>query len=101
MTALNPAEENRDLPPMNPNEYKCAMCRGVFEKEWTDEEAVAELQEDFGAVPIEDCAVICDDCYQKVRPDANPCALDEEPMPPLHSRALSLFTFCSIHFFTP
>lgn len=57
---------------MNLNEYQCAMCRGVFEYAWTEEEAVAEKERDFRAVPLEDCAVICDDCYQRVRPDTHP-----------------------------
>ena len=50
---------------MKDNEYKCAMCGGVFEKGWTDEEAMEEYKEnDFPdtGTPLE---VICDDCYQE------------------------------------
>jgi hypothetical protein len=36
----------------------------VFDLGWSDEEARAELKETFGNVPIEDCAIVCDDCYQ-------------------------------------
>ncbi len=51
---------------MNPNEYKCAVCHGVFEKGQTDEEAEAELKETFGDVPVEECDIVCDDCWQKM-----------------------------------
>ena len=47
-----------------PNEYRCAVCKGVFEKAWTDEEADAERISNFPDVPKEECATICDDCYQ-------------------------------------
>lgn len=50
---------------MKENEYQCAMCGGIFEKEWTDEEAEAELKEIFGDVPKENCGIVCDDCYKK------------------------------------
>jgi len=58
--------------PLKPNEYRCALCQGVFDKGWTDEEAQAELQRDFGNVPTESQMTVCDDCYQKACPDANP-----------------------------
>lgn len=48
------------------------MCRGVFQKAWTDAEAKAEMERDYGDVPVEMCDVICDHCYQKVRPDTHP-----------------------------
>jgi hypothetical protein len=53
------------LSAMKPNEYKCAACGGVFEKGWSDEEALAELDATFG-VPVEDCALVCDDCYREM-----------------------------------
>lgn len=48
------------------------MCKGIFGKGLTDEEAAAEKERDFGNVPDECCVVICDDCYQGVRPDQHP-----------------------------
>jgi hypothetical protein len=51
---------------MKPNEYKCAACGGVFEKGWSDEEALAELDETFG-VPVECCDIVCDDCFHEIR----------------------------------
>ncbi len=49
--------------------YKCAMCGGVFEKTVTEDEARTELKEFFGDVPVEDCDIVCDDCWEKIRPD--------------------------------
>jgi rubredoxin len=46
--------------------YRCAECGGVFEAEWTDEEAKAELKENFGDFPLELCEEVCDDCYKKI-----------------------------------
>jgi hypothetical protein len=46
------------------------MCRGVFEKAWTDEEALAEMATVF---PVETAArepfaIVCDACYQRIAP---------------------------------
>ena len=35
---------------MKDNEYKCAMCSGIFEKGWTDEEAMEECNDNFGEI---------------------------------------------------
>ena len=51
---------------MKENEYQCAMCKGIFEKGWTEEESVSELKENFGDISKEDCDVICDDCYNAI-----------------------------------
>jgi DNA-directed RNA polymerase subunit RPC12/RpoP len=51
-------------------EYKCAMCGGVFEKTVAEDDALAKLYEQFGEdVAVEDCDIVCDDCWQKARPD--------------------------------
>ena len=60
-----------------PNHFCCEMCGGVFEKEdGGDERARAEFEENkkkyFGEVPETDTSIICDDCYQKIRPDEHP-----------------------------
>lgn len=57
---------------MTPNQYQCRMCKGVFDKEWSDEEAWAEHDRDFPGELMETACVVCDDCYQKVRPDKHP-----------------------------
>jgi rubredoxin len=49
--------------------YTCALCGGVFEKGQSDEEALAESRAYFGDVPPEELAVVCDDCWEEVRPD--------------------------------
>lgn len=49
---------------MNHNEFQCAMCREVFEKGWTDEEAEAELVALWGNIPKEECGTVCDDCFR-------------------------------------
>jgi DNA-directed RNA polymerase subunit RPC12/RpoP len=51
---------------MNSKEYKCSMCGEVFESLWSDEEAIEETHENFGDYEIEDCAVVCDDCYKRM-----------------------------------
>ena len=44
--------------------YTCARCEKTYEKTWTDEEAMKETKENFGEdIEIEDCSVVCDDCY--------------------------------------
>ena len=49
-----------------PNEFQCALCKGIFEKGWSDEEAAKECQEkipEFAGEPVD---VVCEDCYQKM-----------------------------------
>ena len=48
--------------------YKCERCGGVFEKGWSDEEAIAEMGEVFPGATQEQCGLVCDPCYQKMRP---------------------------------
>ena len=46
--------------------YKCAMCRRVFTKGWSDGEAKAEAAAAFGAIPEDEQELVCDDCYQQM-----------------------------------
>lgn len=46
------------------DQYQCAKCKGVFKKEWSDEEAKAEHDRDFPGSPLETACVVCDDCYK-------------------------------------
>ena len=40
------------------------MCNGVFESDWSDEEAKQELKENFGDNCLKKyCNIVCDDCY--------------------------------------
>jgi Zn finger protein HypA/HybF involved in hydrogenase expression len=49
---------------IKPNEFQCAKCGGIFEKDWSDEEAKAEMVNLWGDLPEEEQAVICDDCHK-------------------------------------
>lgn len=44
--------------------YTCAVCKGTFESDWTDEEADAEALEKFTPEELKDRVVVCDDCYR-------------------------------------
>jgi hypothetical protein len=57
---------------MTKRTYKCSECGGVYESEWTEEEANAELERDFPGTSIEECDVVCDNCYQIINPSKNP-----------------------------
>ena len=51
--------------------FTCALCERVYENTRSEEEARAELKREFGDIEPEDCAVVCDDCWEKVRPRNN------------------------------
>jgi hypothetical protein len=48
----------------------CEHCGEEFlsrdDEQWNDAKAAAELEQNFPGAPIEECAVICDDCYQRI-----------------------------------
>jgi DNA-directed RNA polymerase subunit RPC12/RpoP len=47
--------------------YTCANCGGTFEKTYSDEEAMAEMESNFSPEEIaaEGKAIVCDDCYKR------------------------------------
>ena len=47
---------------------QCVVCGLVFDSEWTEEEAQAELARNFQGFKTEECEVVCEDCYQKLKP---------------------------------
>jgi hypothetical protein len=47
-------------------QYTCAICNGTFNMGWSDDEAIAELKEEFPGVDIEDCSIVCDNCYKRM-----------------------------------
>lgn len=55
-------------------EFKCTICRGIFEKGWSDEEAGAELDANFPGFEPSDCDLVCDDCFKKMFPKASPAS---------------------------
>ena len=64
---------------MKDNEYQCAMCEGVFEKGWSDEEAEQEAGDNFGKPRSEwlgGSAIVCEDCYQGIDPKNHPEELE-------------------------
>lgn len=47
--------------------YECVMCQNTYEQGWTDEEAIAEFEQNFGRKPTESeltSGIVCDDCYK-------------------------------------
>lgn len=49
-----------------PLKYTCARCDGEFTSDWSDEEAKAEHEDNFGYQPGAEACVVCDDCYRLV-----------------------------------
>ncbi len=56
---------------IGPNEFRCAMCKYVFDKAWSDEEAASEAAVYFPNVPLEETELVCDDCWQTIHPTRN------------------------------
>jgi len=50
-------------------DFRCALCKEVFLKARPDSEAMEECKEIFGDVQPGDCEQVCDDCWEKIRPD--------------------------------
>jgi hypothetical protein len=48
--------------------YTCELCHQTFDSDWPDEEAAKECEALFGQVPMSDCAIVCDDCFQMIDP---------------------------------
>lgn len=51
---------------MKNNEFQCAVCKRRFEKGWTEEEALANLAEQWPGATPEECDMVCDDCLPKI-----------------------------------
>jgi hypothetical protein len=55
---------------MKTDQFKCALCKDIFDTEedkgWNEEKRVKELRQNFGNVPVEECDVVCDDCYKVI-----------------------------------
>jgi hypothetical protein len=49
---------------MNGATFTCACCGRSFKRNWSDEEAAAELGQRFPGFEPDDCALVCDDCYK-------------------------------------
>jgi response regulator RpfG family c-di-GMP phosphodiesterase len=52
---------------MKNNEYKCAVCGNIYKRELTEEEAIEQLETEFGKTyKPDDCELVCDICYTKI-----------------------------------
>lgn len=58
---------------VKPDEYKCDICGGIFKQVMTDAEAIEQFHREFKDVPVapENLAVVCDECYKKLRSSMN------------------------------
>lgn len=56
--------------PLNVNEFRCAQCGGIDEK-GPEGVAMAEKEKYWGDVPLEECVVVCDDCWNAMHPDTH------------------------------
>lgn len=54
--------------------FACTHCGRTFLKGWSDEDAAAEVEAIWGQV--DDPVLVCDDCWQIIRPDRVPDAVD-------------------------
>lgn len=54
----------------SPETFVCALCARELPlgDEGADAAAREELRATFGEVPIEACAIVCDDCWEVIRP---------------------------------
>lgn len=50
----------------NNNEFTCALCQRTFPKGWTDEEAKAEKEELFPNTDVDDCEIVCHECFEEM-----------------------------------
>ncbi len=50
------------------NEFTCYLCKGTFEKGWTDEESEAEFSVLFpDTTRSDDDELVCDVCFEKMK----------------------------------
>lgn len=47
-----------------PELFTCAICGETFEKENTEEEALDELEKNFGTRDTSECEIVCTECYE-------------------------------------
>lgn len=46
------------------NTFRCAECGKTFKKARTDKEALEDLNKEFPDMPVSECVVVCENCYQ-------------------------------------
>lgn len=53
-----------------PNEFRCAQCKGVFVKAWSDDQAAAERDALWGDDHPSGFVMVCDDCFKVLMHEA-------------------------------
>jgi hypothetical protein len=55
---------------MKENEYECGICHEIYIKGWSDKDALCEAVDNFGFEEFNkgDNVIICDDCYEQIKP---------------------------------
>jgi len=48
------------------NKFVCFVCRQTFTKKLSDKEALEQLEEQFGDWDVNDCELVCEDCFNKI-----------------------------------
>lgn len=63
----------KDSKEIGPNQFRCVGCRKVFNKGWSDEDAMAEAVANFGqGLASVSTDLMCDDCYNEIHPHKHP-----------------------------
>jgi hypothetical protein len=47
--------------------FRCDGCQRVLSKKWSDDDAIAEMQQRFPGVDTSNVLLLCDDCVDKVK----------------------------------
>ncbi len=59
-------EDYKEVEEKKGNKYQCAHCCGIYEKDWPDEEALEEHDQNFPGASHKTMVVVCDDCYKEM-----------------------------------
>ena len=59
LNSLNMIDKNQ----LNSDEFQCSNCKEIFKKGRPDEEAIEEMNKNFGDKDLKDCDYLCNDCY--------------------------------------
>jgi DNA-directed RNA polymerase subunit RPC12/RpoP len=48
--------------------FTCASCGQTFDddEEWAADGAIREKEALFGDVPLDECVIVCEDCYYRI-----------------------------------
>jgi len=76
---MSETESERDLRVAKAkDQYTCAACGETHDKQWSDEEAMAEAHANFGdTIDQEACDIVCDDCYKQMMKECPPLSAKE------------------------